>query len=340
MATYPVGDSTLRECLIEAEKASILIVDDLKVHLELMEAVFEKEGYKVLTARNATEALQLAENLSLDLAILDVMMPGMDGYDLCKKLKEGRGARFFPVILVTSLSESEDKIAGIEAGADDFISKPFKSIEVITRVRSLLKLKRLQEELDHSESVILTLAVALDSKDPYTKGHSERVANLSAEFAAFIGLYEKEQSLIKKAGALHDIGKIGIGDYILHKTGILTKEELRLVEQHAVIGENICRPLYSLNSILSAIRHHHERWDGTGFPDGLKGEDIPLMARILAIVDSFDAMVSERPYRSPASGEEAIRRMEMEKSSGQWDPSFLERFIEMMRKKKWGNKDD
>jgi len=320
--------------LIEEEKSSILIVDDLKVHLELMEAIFETEGYKVFTAQNAGEAIQLTESLSPDLAILDVMMPGMSGYDLCKRLKERYGARFFPIILVTSLAELEDKIAGIEAGADDFISKPFKSIELITRVRSLLKLKRLQEELDHSESVILTLAVALDSKDPYTKGHSERVATLSAEFAAFIGLPEKEQSLIKKAGTLHDIGKIGIGDFILHKTGILTKEELRLIEQHTVIGENICRPLRSLSSILPAIRHHHERWDGMGFPDGLKGEDIPLMARILAIADSFDAMVSERPYRSPASMEEAIRRMALERSSGQWDPSFLNRFIDMMRKKK------
>ena len=317
-------------------KSSILVVDDLKIHLELIEAIFEKEGCNVLTAQNASEALHVAENFSPDLAILDVMMHGMNGYELCKKLKERSGVRFFPVILVTSLSETEDKIAGIEAGADDFISKPFKSLELITRVRSLLKLKSLQEELDHSESVILTLAVALDSKDPYTKGHSERVANLSAEFAAFIGLPEKEQSLIKKTGTLHDIGKIGIGDYILHKTGILTKEELRLIEQHTVIGENICRPLYSLNSILPAIRHHHERWDGTGFPDGLKGKDIPLMAKILAIVDSFDAMVSERPYRSPASMEEAIRRMEMEKSFGQWDPSLLDRFIEMMGNKEMG----
>lgn len=324
------------EWLTEEEKASILIVDDMEAHLEIMEAIFEKEGCRVLSARNATEALQLSESSSPDLAILDVMMPGMSGYELCKKLKERYGAMFFPVILVTSLSELEDKIAGIEAGADDFISKPFKAIELTTKVRSLLKLKRLQEELDHSESIILTLVVALDSKDPYTKGHSERVASLSTEFAAFIGLSEKEQSIIKKAGALHDIGKIGIEDFILHKTGILTKEELHLVEQHTVIGEKICSPLHSLIAILPAIRHHHERWDGKGFPDGLKGEDIPLMARILAIIDSFDAMVSERPYRSPATAEEVLKRLEMERFSGQWDPLLLERFIEMMKMRKEG----
>ncbi|MDP1759429.1 MAG: response regulator [Thermodesulfovibrionales bacterium] len=326
MVTYP-------ECLLGEEKASILVVDDLEVHLELMEAIFEKEGCHVLTAHNADEALRLLEKSSPDLAILDVMMPGMNGYDLCKRLKEKSGAIFFPVILVSSLSELEDKIAGIEAGADDFITKPFKSIELTTKVRSLLKFKKLQEELDHSESVILTLAVALESKDPYTKGHSERVGNLSAEFAAFIGLPEKEQVSIKKAGIIHDIGKIGIGDHILHKSGVLTKEEIRFIEQHTVIGEKICKPLYSLSVILPIIRHHHERWDGEGFPDGLKGEQIPIMVRILSIVDTFDAMVSERPYRKPISTEKALKKMEEEKNSGQWDPILLERFVEMMRGK-------
>ena len=245
------------ECLIKEKKASILIVDDLEVHLELMEAIFEKEGCHVLTAHNADEALQIFEKSSPDMAIIDVMMPGMNGYDLCKRLKEDKGARFFPVILVTSLSETEDKIAGIESGADDFISKPFKSIELTTKARSLLKLKRLQEELDHSETVILTLAVALEAKDPYTKGHSERVGNLSAEFAAFIGFPEKEQVIIKKSGLIHDICKIGIGDNILHKDGLLTKEEIRFIEQHAIIGEKICMPLCSLSALLPIIRHHH-----------------------------------------------------------------------------------
>ena len=326
MATYP-------QCLTEEDKASILIVDDLNIHLELMEAIFEKEGCHVVTAHNADEALRLLEKSSPDLAILDVMMPGMSGYDLCKRLKEKSGARFFPIVLVTSLSELEDKIAGIEAGADDFITKPFKSIELTTKVRSLLKFKKLQEELDHSESVILTLAVALESKDPYTKGHSERVGNFSAEFAAFIGLPEKEQVIIRKAGIIHDIGKIGIGDHILHKSSILTKEEVIFIEQHAVIGEKICRPLHSLSVILPIIRHHHERWDGEGFPDGLKGEQIPVMARILSIVDTFDAMVSERPYRKPISVKKALKKMEEEENFGQWDPGLLEKFIEMMREK-------
>ncbi len=316
---------------MEDEKASILIVDDLRVHLELLEAILEKMGCKVIAAESAEEALQLTESFSPDLAILDVMMPGMSGYDLCKELKKKSGTRFFPVIIVTSLSALEDKIAGLEAGADDFISKPFRSIELMTRVRSLLKLKRVQEELDHSESVILTLAVALESKDPYTKGHSERVGNLSSEFASFIKLSEKDQNLIKKAGVLHDIGKIGIGDYILHKTGLLTKEEFRLIEQHTIIGEKICKPLRSLDAVLPAIRHHHERWDGSGFPDGLKGEGIPLMARILAIVDAYDSMVSERPYRASSSVAEVISRMEAERLLGQWDPLLLYSFIAMMR---------
>lgn len=310
---------------------SILIVDDTEAHLELLKSLLEVEGIGAIPTSNALEALEMVENHLPDMAILDVMMPGMNGYELCRRLKEKAGVRFFPVILVTSLTGLEDKVTGLEAGADDFISKPFKTIEVMARVRSLLRLKRLQEELDHSESIILTLAVALEARDPYTRGHSERVADLSGGFAAFIGFSEEEQALIRKAGILHDIGKIGVWDSLLRKEDPLTEEELLLIREHPVIGERICRPLYSLASILPAIRYHHERWDGYGVPDGLKGEEIPVVARLLSIVDAFDALTSKRPYRGSASVEEAIRRMEVERYSGQWDPSLVERFIEMMR---------
>jgi len=323
---YPEG-------LKDEEKTTILIVDDITSHLELMGSIFEKEGFNILTALNAGDAFKIIEDSTPDLAILDVMMPGMGGYELCRRLKAMTGSKFFPVILVTALNGLEDKIRGLEAGADDFFSKPFHARELITKVHSLLRLRRLQDELDHSESIILTLAIALESKDHYTKGHSERVGNLSEGLATFIGLLEKDRALIKKAGIIHDIGKIGIGEGILHKEDSLSEEELGLIRQHSIIGENICSPLSSLRAILPAIRHHHERWDGRGYPDGLKGDEIPLMARILGITDSFDAIISERPYRRPASMDEALRKMEMERFSGQWDPWLVERFVEMMRRK-------
>lgn len=322
-----------REYLELEEPPLILIVDDLPANIEILEGLLSKEGFKVLTALNAKDALRMIEKTQVDMAILDVMMPGMNGYELCKRLKEMAGRKFLPVILVTALDELKDKIAGLEAGADDFFSKPFYTIELITKIRSLLRLRRLQDELDHSEDIILTLAVAIEANDPYTKGHSERVSRISVELARFIRLSEKEVLTVKKAGLLHDIGKIGIRYDTLHKKGPLEKKEFDVIKKHPEIGEEICRPLGSLKQILPTIRHHHERWDGEGFPDGLKGEEIPLMARILFIADSFDAMISERPYRMAASIEEVVRRMEIEMYSGQWDPSLLERFIEMMRRK-------
>ncbi len=310
---------------------SVLVVDDLQSNLELMEAILLREGYRPLTALSAYQAIEVLDNTPVDMAILDVMMPGMNGYELCRRLKEKSGPRFFPIILVTALQDMRSKILGLEAGADDFISKPFNTLELLTRVRSLLKFKKLQEELEHSEDIILTLAVALEAKDHYTKGHSERVGRLSEHFGRFIDLSPKEQFLLKKAGILHDIGKIGIDENILHKAGPLVQEEINLVKRHAIVGEEICRPLRSVSIILPVIRHHHERWDGHGFPDGLKGEEIPLMARIIAITDSFDAMVSERPYRGHLSLEDAIKRMEAEMFLGQWDPQLLKGFIEMMK---------
>ncbi len=310
---------------------SILVVDDLPFNLEVLEGILYREGYRVLPASDATEALAIIEKSSVDLAVLDVMMPGMNGFDLCRKLKSISGKRFFPVILVTALNELEDKIKGIESGADDFLTKPFHTVELVTKIRSLLNLRKLQSELDHSEDIIMTLAIAIEAKDPYTKGHSERVGTLSSEFAAWLGLPEEECGLLYKAGILHDIGKIGIDDYTLHKRGNLTEKELMVVKEHVLIGENICMPLYSARKVLPLIRHHHERWDGTGFPDGLKGEEIPFLARLLAVVDTYDAMVSMRPYRAPFSKEEALAMMEGERYEGQWDPEIIGRFIEMIR---------
>ena len=312
------------------EKALILIVDDSEAHLELMEAILIREGYNVQSTKDVYKAIQFTENLSPDLAVLDVMMPGMSGYDLCKRLKAISGRKFFPVILVTGLSQLEDKITGIEAGADDYFNKPFNSIELTTKIRSLIKLKRVQDELDHSEDIILTLAVAIEAKDRYTKGHSERVCDLSKRLAKFIGLSEGESIIIRKAATLHDIGKIGLKEEILHKKEPLTQEELELIRRHPIIGEEICKPLNSLKQILPGIRYHHERWDGKGYPDRLKGEDIPIIARIINITDTFDALVSERPYRRSFSTDAALKLMKDEKSSGQWDSWLIEKFIKMM----------
>lgn len=327
-----------KQYLDEKEKAPlILIVDDLEDHLELMEAILMKEGYRVQTTMHVERAIQLTEDISPDLAILDVMMPGMSGFELCKKLKVLSKKKFFPIILVTSLNQLEDKITGLEVGADDFFSKPFNSIELTTKIRSLIKLRKLQDELESSEDIILTLAIAIEAKDPYTKGHSERVGSFSAEFARFIGLSEKDIINVKKGGILHDIGKIGLNEAILHKKAPLSEEEVEVIRRHPEVGMEIVKPLQSLRQILPVIKHHHERWDGKGFPDELKGEQIPVTARIVNIVDTFDAMVSIRPYRMTLfTTADVLRIMNAERLSGQWDPNLVEQFIKMISDKTKG----
>jgi putative two-component system response regulator len=316
--------------LIEKETPSILVVDDVRSNLELMEAVFRKEGFRVYTALGASDAIDMFANTSVDLAVLDVMMPGIDGFELCSRLKEKSGRRFFPVILLTALTDRKSKIKGIESGADDFISKPFDTVELVLKIRSLLKLKALQEELDHSENIILTLAVAMEAKDPYTKGHSTRVSVLATDFVSFLSLPDKDRGEMKKAGILHDIGKICLSESLLRKPGPLSDEEVDMIKTHPQLGEELCRPLVSMKRILPAVRHHHERWDGKGFPDGIAGQEIPLMARILSIIDTFDAMVSVRPYRDRRSIRVALETMQSERYSGQWDAELLGYFLDMM----------
>ncbi|MEW6571395.1 MAG: HD domain-containing phosphohydrolase [Nitrospirota bacterium] len=317
--------------LFEKETPAILVVDDVQSNLELMEAIFAKEGYRVYTALEANTAIEIFNENPVDLAVLDVMMPGMNGFMLCNKLKDISKKRFFPIILLTALTDKRSKIRGIESGADDFISKPFDTLELVIKTKSLLKLKTLQEELDHSENIILTLAVAMEAKDPYTKGHSTRVSALAVDFVNFLGMSERDSEEMRKAGLLHDIGKICLSESLLRKPGPLTMEEADKIKRHAILGEEICRPLVSMRKILPAIRHHHERWDGKGFPDGLSGRDIPIMARILSIIDSFDAMVSIRPYREKRSARLALETMRLEQNEGQWDTELLGYFMEMMK---------
>jgi len=323
--------------LREERRPSVLVVDDVQPNLELMEAVFQKAGLQVHAALGAEAALDVYTSHQIDIAILDVMMPGINGFELCRRLKNFSEKEFIPVVLVTALNDKRNRLTGLEAGADDFISKPFDTQELLTKIRSLLKLKELHAQLDHSESIIFSLVITLEARDHYTKGHSTRVGDLANEFGAFLGFPGKDLSVLKKAGILHDIGKMGLSEAILKKPAALTPKEAEEIRRHPTLGEEICRPLKSMKDILPGIRHHHERWDGNGFPDNLSGDSIPLMARILAILDTFDAMVSIRPYRGKRSIEEALLVIERERFSGQWDPELTGVFIRMMQLMSKGN---
>ncbi|MBE9505161.1 MAG: response regulator [Proteobacteria bacterium] len=313
-------------------KVKILIVDDNVANVELLEAYLLSADYRVVKAFDGQEGIDQAYKENPDLIFLDIMMPKLDGYEVCKRLKTDEKMRFIPIVMITALSEMDAKIKGLDVGADDFLSKPFNKLEMMARVRSLLRIKNLHNDLDSSENIIFTLALALEAKDPYTAGHSERVASLARSLAKEVGLPEDMQNKIHKAGILHDIGKIGISESILNKNTTLNGDEYGEVINHPSIGANICEPLKSLLDIIPMVRYHHERFDGSGHPDGLIGENTPLGARIISIADAFDAMTSARPYREAIEKGKAINIMTSEAEMGQWDPKLLSAFIKMMRR--------
>ncbi|MDO8527945.1 MAG: response regulator, partial [Deltaproteobacteria bacterium] len=268
-----------------------------------------------------------------DLVLLDLMMPKVSGYEVCRNIKQNKDTQFIPVIIITALSELDDKLKAIELGADDFLVKPFNKLELTTRIKSLLTLKALHDDVDRSENILFSLVKALEAKDGYTRGHSERVSFYSVKLAKTLNMPEKELEILRKGSLLHDIGKIGVREDVLLKAGKLSPEEMHHIQTHPSVGFEICKPLKSLTPCLCCIRSHHERNDGEGYPDHLPGKDIPLSAKIIAVVDSFDAMTTDRPYRKKMPKENAISIFEKEKKNGQWDPIVLEAFLAMMHSK-------
>lgn len=312
----------------EVKEPVILVVDDNPTNVELIKAQLKPFSCQLVCAYDGEEALEKVKEQTPDLILLDLMMPKLSGYEVCKVLKNAPDTQLIPIIIVTALRDLEDKLRSIELGADDFLIKPFNKLELTTRVRSLLRLKELYDDLDSSESIVFSLVEALEAKDPYTRGHSERVAHYGSVIGEGIGLSKADLETLRKACKLHDIGKVGVREDILNKQGKLTPEELEHIRTHPVRGYEICKPLKSFKPFLSTILSHHERMDGLGWPERLKGTEIPLFARICAIADSFDAMTSDRVYRRAMSPVEAVKIMEGESGTGQWDPDLLRVFSE------------
>jgi len=308
-------------------RTRIMVVDDNALDRELLKDMLSAEGYQVVTAYDGEDALEKIAKVLPDLVLLDVIMPRLDGYGVCRQIKSDSRTILIPVVMITSLQATEERITGIEMGADDFLSKPYNRQELLTRVRSLLKLKRHTDELENAEAVLFTLALSVEAKDPYTNGHCERLAHYSVALAKQLGLTGEYLKALHQGGILHDVGKIGIADAILLKPGPLTTEERAVMQTHPVIGARICSPLKSLRLVLPIIRHHHERYDGSGYPDGLKGEEIPLTARILQTVDLFDAFITSRPYKRAFTLDETFALMRSEADKGWWDGRLVDALI-------------
>ncbi|MFO7303194.1 MAG: response regulator [Acidobacteriota bacterium] len=306
----------------------VLVVDDRAENRRLLERFLADAGYVVLTAADGQEAIGAVEAAGPDLVIMDVRMPLLDGFAACRVLKNDARTRLTPVVLMTGAAEREDRMQAIECGADDFLAKPIDFTELKARVRSLVRLKRYTDELDSAESVILSLARTVEARDPLTEGHCERIAFYAVGLGRRLGLATEDLAALHRGGFLHDIGKIAVPDAVLFKPGPLTPEELAIMRMHPVVGDQLCGNLRSLARVRPIVRHHHERLDGSGYPDGLRGDRIPLLAQIVSVVDVFDALVTDRPYRQALDVPEAIRQLRREVAIGWRSAELVESFIE------------
>jgi putative two-component system response regulator len=254
-------------------------------------------------------------------------LPGESGFTICRTFKQHLAMRLTPIVLLTGLNDRNARLEGIEAGADDFLAKPFDAAELTARMASLVRLKRYTDELESAESIIQSLALTIEARDAYTNGHCQRLADYGTALGRQIGLDPDQIEALDRGGYLHDVGKIGIPDSILLKAGRLTPSEYDEMKGHTVIGERLCGELRSLASVRPIVRHHHERWDGTGYPDGLHGDEIPLLAQIIAIVDEYDAITTTRPYREALSQEFAFEELSREGAIGIHSAELVQAFL-------------
>jgi putative two-component system response regulator len=312
----------------------ILVVDDNKEIMSLMQDLLATRGYDVVAVPNAEHAEVEVLRCPPDLILSDVVMPGKSGYELCREMKADPATRLIPFVLITGLTDRQDRVLGIESGADDFLQKPIFPEELFARVKALLKLKEFTDELETAESVLCTLALSVESRDPYTEGHCERLALHASELGRHLGLDDESMVALRRGGYLHDLGKIAVADEILKKGTNLTPEEWVLMKMHPLTGETICRPLKSLRHVLPIIRSHHEHFDGSGYPDGLRGGEIPLLARVLQVVDVYDALRTARPYKPALTHEQATLTIRQEARAGFWDEELVAEFLSLLKRQR------
>jgi putative two-component system response regulator len=315
-----------RDLLYAAKPAKLLVADDESTARRLLRRILERAGYAVIEAATGKEALALADSERPDLFILDITMPDVDGITICQWIKSDPATHLTPVIHITGMTTHEQRLRALAAGSDEFIGKPFDIEELLIRVRSLLRTKDLTDHLVSAEAVFVALARTVEARDHYTELHLRRVADRAVAVARRMGMSEREIEGVRMGGLLHDLGKIAVPDVVLLKPGPLDRAEFALVRRHPEAGAEIVRPLRAFEGPEPAVLHHHEHFDGTGYPYGLRGEAIPLAARVVAVADAFDAMTTDRPYRGALAPAEAFQRLQDGRGE-QWDPDAVDSFL-------------
>lgn len=314
-------------------RGSVLVVEDDPQNARLLTRLLETDGFVVTVVGDGSAALSAVAQRAPDVILLDWMLPKLTGIEVCQRLKRDPTTRLIPVVLLTALDARENRLAGINAGADDFLTKPYNAEELRARVQSLVRLKRYTDELESAESVITSLALTVEARDATTDGHCQRLAYYATALGAAVGVNDDELASLDRGGYLHDVGKIGIPDTVLLKPGQLTRDEYFLMQQHTIIGERLCGNLRSLALVRPIVRHHHERLNGSGYPDGLRGDAIPLTAQIVGIVDAFDAITMTRPYRAPRSRDQAFDELLADVRSGLFDRELVAQFLRLVEQR-------
>jgi putative two-component system response regulator len=311
-------------------RSRVLVADDTESIRSLFRKLLLADGHDVVSASDGAAALDAVHQHHPDVILLDVTMPRLDGLEVCRRLKADPATRLTPVVLVTGQTDLSDRIRGIEAGADEFLSKPVHPHELRARVRSLTRMKHLIDALDSAEAAFMTLALTIEARDPMTNGHCERLALYAVQLGRALGVSAEDLEALHRGGYLHDVGKIGVPDSVLLKAGPLTPDEFELMKRHPEIGDSLCAPLQSLRRVRPIVKCHHERIDGSGYPAGLKGDEVPLLAQIVGIVDVYDALTSRRAYRPAWAVEDTIRYLWQEVEKGKFLAYHVEAFLETL----------
>lgn len=312
------------------EPARVVIVDDSEEHVRFLRRVLVSAGYHCIAVNNGRDAFDACVSTPADVVLLDLQLPFVDGFTVCRTLKGAAATCLTPVLVMSGFADRRHHLAALEAGADDFLAKPIAVPELQARIRSAVRLKRYVDELDNAAASIVSLGATIEARDRYTDGHCQRLADYASQLGGRIGLEAEDLRALERGGYLHDLGKIAIPDAVLFKPAALTDAEFDLIRTHPMVGDRICAPLRTLERVRPIIRHHHERLDGTGYPEGLRGSAVPLLAQIAGIADVYDALTTDRPYRSALGTSVAFQILRDEAARGSRDGSLVELFVRMI----------